>query len=171
MKIHYYALALCALFSACHSGNSGTADSKKDTVVVRDTVYAHHHHSGTHGNRGNQPADTNGSGYDAASTTVNNGSAAQPAGTATTQPATDPGQSTTAPAPPPQKKGWSAAAKDATIGGVAGAAAGALLDKNSRVAGGLIGAALGGGAGYLLGRSRDRKTGRVVKHASSDTNQ
>ena len=68
----------------------------------------------------------------------------------------------------PVKKGWSAAAKDATIGGAVGAAAGAIIDKKSSVTGGIIGSIIGAGGGYLIGRSRDRKTGRVVKHKPKD---
>ncbi|HEX2971418.1 MAG TPA: glycine zipper 2TM domain-containing protein [Tepidisphaeraceae bacterium] len=43
-----------------------------------------------------------------------------------------------------------------TIGGVAGAAAGALIAGNNRLIGALIGGALGAGGGYLIGSSVDK---------------
>ena len=60
-----------------------------------------------------------------------------------------------------QKKGWSKAAKGAAIGGGAGAIAGAVLVKKNRVAGGVVGGVVGAGIGYLIGRSKDKKDGRV----------
>ena len=59
-----------------------------------------------------------------------------------------------------RKRGWSKAAKDATIGGVGGAVIGAVVSKN-KVKGAVIGGVLGAGGGYILGRSKDRKSGRV----------
>lgn len=57
---------------------------------------------------------------------------------------------------PAQKKGWSNAAKDATIGGVGGAVTGAILSKN-KGKGAIIGGILGGVGGYILGKSKDKK--------------
>lgn len=59
----------------------------------------------------------------------------------------------------PQKKGISQAAKGAIIGGVGGAAAGAIIGKNAK--GAIIGGAVGAAGGYVIGRSQDRKSGRV----------
>jgi hypothetical protein len=59
-----------------------------------------------------------------------------------------------------QKKGWSKAAKGAVIGGVAGAAGGAIINKKNRAAGAVIGGVLGAGAGYGIGRGMDKKDGR-----------
>jgi hypothetical protein len=59
-----------------------------------------------------------------------------------------------------RKKGWSKAAKDATIGGVGGAVIGAVVSRN-KVKGAIIGGVLGAGGGYILGRSKDKKSGRV----------
>jgi hypothetical protein len=59
-----------------------------------------------------------------------------------------------------QKKGWSKAAKGAAIGGVAGAAGGAVINKKNRVAGGVIGGVAGAAIGYILGRGQDKKDGR-----------
>jgi Glycine zipper len=59
-----------------------------------------------------------------------------------------------------KKKGWSKAAKGAVIGGVTGAAAGAIINKKNRAAGAVIGGAVGAGVGYGIGRSKDKKDGR-----------
>ena len=59
-----------------------------------------------------------------------------------------------------KKRGWSAAAKGAVIGGVAGAATGILVDKKD-ARGAAIGGVVGAGTGYVIGRSKDRRTGRV----------
>jgi outer membrane lipoprotein SlyB len=59
-----------------------------------------------------------------------------------------------------KKRGWSAAAKGAVIGGVAGAATGILVDKKD-ARGAAIGGVVGAGAGYVIGRSKDKKTGRA----------
>lgn len=166
MRVFLFLLGVSAFFSACNS-NSGTA-GKKDTVVIRDTVAVPSNRSAGHARRDkryesdahrNEPATNAGSTPDA----NQSASTSQPA--TTNQPVTSASQQET-----PHKKGWSAAAKDATIGGAAGAAAGAILDGNNRLVGGVIGAALGTGAGYLIGRARDRKTGRVVKHKPTDPN-
>ena len=59
-----------------------------------------------------------------------------------------------------KKRGWSAAAKGAVIGGVAGAATGVLVDKKD-ARGAVIGGVVGAGTGYVIGRSKDKKTGRA----------
>jgi len=58
-------------------------------------------------------------------------------------------------------KGWSGAAKGAVIGGVAGAAGGAVINKKNRAIGAVIGGVLGAGAGYGIGRGMDKKDGRI----------
>jgi hypothetical protein len=58
-----------------------------------------------------------------------------------------------------RRRGWSKAAKDATIGGVGGAVTGAIISKN-HVKGAIIGGVLGAAGGYILGRSKDKKEGR-----------
>ncbi|GAB4093664.1 glycine zipper 2TM domain-containing protein [Flaviaesturariibacter terrae] len=60
----------------------------------------------------------------------------------------------------PARKGWSKAAKGAVIGGVAGAAAGAVINKKNRAAGAVIGGILGAAGGYGIGRAGDKKDGR-----------
>jgi hypothetical protein len=61
-----------------------------------------------------------------------------------------------------EKKGWSKAAKGAVIGGVTGAAAGAILNKQNRAVGAVIGGVIGAGGGYVLGRGMDKKDGRYL---------
>ena len=58
-----------------------------------------------------------------------------------------------------QKKGVSKAAKGAIIGGVGGAAAGAVIGKNAK--GAVIGGVVGATGGYIIGRNKDKKDGRV----------
>jgi hypothetical protein len=59
-----------------------------------------------------------------------------------------------------QKKGWSKAAKGAVIGGVGGAAAGAVINKKNRALGAVIGGVIGAAGGYGIGRGMDKKDGR-----------
>ena len=59
-----------------------------------------------------------------------------------------------------KKKGWSKAAKGAVIGGVVGAGAGAVINKQNRAAGAVIGGVIGAGGGYVIGRGMDKKDGR-----------
>ena len=59
-----------------------------------------------------------------------------------------------------KKKGWSKAAKAATIGAGSGAILGAVINKRNRALGAVIGGAAGAGIGYGIGRSMDKKDGR-----------
>jgi uncharacterized protein YcfJ len=54
-----------------------------------------------------------------------------------------------------QKTGWSNRAKGAVIGGVGGAAAGAIISKK-KVQGAVIGGAAGAAGGYIIGNEVDR---------------
>ncbi len=65
-----------------------------------------------------------------------------------------------APAPVQKKRGWSAKAKGAVIGGAAGAASGAVINKRNRAGGAVIGGVLGAAAGTGVGAVIDRKNGR-----------
>ena len=56
---------------------------------------------------------------------------------------------------PEKKKGWSNAAKDATIGGVGGAVVGAVIGRNKGKSA-VIGGILGGVGGYILGNKKDK---------------
>ncbi len=64
---------------------------------------------------------------------------------------------------PQRDKGWSDAAKGAAIGGGSGAIIGAVVSKNNRGLGAVIGGVVGAGGGYAIGRSQDRKSGRVER--------
>lgn len=59
-----------------------------------------------------------------------------------------------------KKKGWSKAAKGAAIGAGTGAVAGAIISKK-KGAGAIIGGVIGGAGGYIIGRGKDKKDGRV----------
>lgn len=61
-----------------------------------------------------------------------------------------------------RKKGWSDAAVGATMGGLSGAAIGAVVSKD-KAKGAIIGGVVGAGTGYVIGRAGDRKSGRVQK--------
>ncbi|HEX7903727.1 MAG TPA: glycine zipper domain-containing protein [Chitinophagaceae bacterium] len=58
-----------------------------------------------------------------------------------------------------EKKGMSKAAKGAIIGGVGGAVIGGVATKSAK--GAVIGGAVGATGGYIIGRSKDKKDGRV----------
>jgi hypothetical protein len=60
-----------------------------------------------------------------------------------------------------QKKKISKAAKGAVIGGVVGAAGGAVINKQNRVLGAVIGGVVGAAGGYGVGRGMDKKDGRI----------
>ncbi len=75
-----------------------------------------------------------------------------PAPTTTTGTNTDNTTTTTTPA---KKPGMSNTAKGTIIGGVAGAAAGAVIGKNAK--GAIIGGVIGAAGGYILGKKKDNK--------------
>jgi YMGG-like Gly-zipper len=70
---------------------------------------------------------------------------------------------TVAEAPVKKDKGWSDAAKGTAIGAGSGAVLGAVVAKGDRGKGAVIGSVIGAGTGYLIGRSRDKKSGRVAR--------
>lgn len=65
-------------------------------------------------------------------------------------------------------KDWSPQAKGAIIGGLGGAAAGALINKRNRAVGGIIGGVVGGGAGYAIGKHRDNKNKERARIAEAN---
>ena len=52
---------------------------------------------------------------------------------------------------------WSPQAKGAVIGGLGGAAAGAIINKRNRAVGGIVGGVAGGAIGYGVGKHIDNK--------------
>ncbi|MFD2720331.1 hypothetical protein ACFST9_16520 [Hymenobacter monticola] len=57
----------------------------------------------------------------------------------------------------PAKAQWSPQAKGAVIGGLGGAAAGAIINKRNRAVGGVVGGVAGGAIGYGVGKHIDNK--------------
>jgi len=160
MKKMFQYFIVASAFVACNSKSD--LDSKKDVILVDTTgMYKSNMMTDT-GSVITTTTLTNANKYPAVanrqttntnrSTTTRNGS-----GTSTrtsNNNNTGTSQTTT------RRRGWSAAAKDATIGGVGGAVLGAVISKN-HVKGAVIGGVLGAGGGYILGRSKDKKDGRV----------
>ncbi len=58
---------------------------------------------------------------------------------------------------PEARAQWSPQAKGAVIGGLGGAAAGALINKRNRAVGGIVGGVAGGAIGYGVGKHIDNK--------------
>jgi Glycine zipper len=97
-------------------------------------------------------------------TTSNSGSGESTAdnagsGSTTTAPA-DGGTTASTEGAQEEKKGWSKTAKGAVIGGVTGAAAGAVINKKNRGVGAVIGGVTGAAAGAVIGKQMDKKDGR-----------
>ena len=94
-------------------------------------------------------------------TSGNSGSSGSSVSTGNDDGAVSAGSGDVAQAPAERAK-ISKAAKGAVIGGVAGAAAGAVLNKKNRAVGAVIGGVIGAGGGYVLGRGMDKKDGRYL---------
>jgi hypothetical protein len=58
-----------------------------------------------------------------------------------------------------EKKKWSGTAKGAVIGGVTGAAAGAVINKKNRAVGAVVGGVIGAGTGAVIGKQAEKKEG------------
>ena len=67
-----------------------------------------------------------------------------------------------------ERRGWSPQAKGAVIGGLGGAAAGAIIHKRNRAAGGVVGGVVGGGVGYAIGKRRDNKNKERARIAAAN---
>jgi len=65
-----------------------------------------------------------------------------------------------------QKK-WSPQGKGALIGGLGGAAAGALIHKRNRAVGGVVGGVAGAGVGYAIGKHTDNKRKQAAAAAAA----
>ena len=66
------------------------------------------------------------------------------------------------------RKGWSPQAKGAVIGGLGGAAAGAIINKRNRAVGGVVGGAAGAGIGYAIGKHTDNKRKERARIAAAE---
>jgi hypothetical protein len=62
---------------------------------------------------------------------------------------------------------WSPQAKGAVIGGLGGAAAGAIINKRNRVVGGAVGGVAGAGVGYAIGKHTDNKRKKAAAEAAA----
>jgi len=67
-----------------------------------------------------------------------------------------------------ERKGWSPQAKGTVIGAGTGAAAGAIIHKRNRVAGGVVGGVVGGAAGYAIGKHKDNKNKEAERVAAAN---
>ncbi|QIL77136.1 YMGG-like glycine zipper-containing protein [Hymenobacter sp. HDW8] len=67
-----------------------------------------------------------------------------------------------------EKKPWSPQAKGAVIGGVGGAAAGAIINKRNRPVGGVVGGVAGAGVGYAIGKRTDNKRKEAARVAAAN---
>ncbi|WP_146904246.1 glycine zipper domain-containing protein [Adhaeribacter aerolatus] len=67
-----------------------------------------------------------------------------------------------------EKRGWSPQAKGTVIGAGTGAAAGAIIHKRNRVAGGVVGGVVGGAAGYAIGKHKDNKNKEAARVAAAN---
>ena len=65
-------------------------------------------------------------------------------------------------------KKWSPQAKGAAIGGLGGAAAGAIINKRNRAVGGVVGGVAGGAIGYGVGKHIDNKNKERARIAAAN---
>ncbi|MBF9224292.1 hypothetical protein [Hymenobacter ruricola] len=68
----------------------------------------------------------------------------------------------------PAKAQWSPQAKGAVIGGLGGAAAGAIINKRNRAVGGVVGGVAGGAIGYGVGKHIDNKNKEKARIAAAN---
>lgn len=65
-----------------------------------------------------------------------------------------------------ERKKWSPQAKGAVIGGLGGAAAGAIIHKRNRAVGGAVGGVAGAGVGYAIGKRTDNRRKEAARVAA-----
>ena len=68
----------------------------------------------------------------------------------------------------PAQAQWSPQAKGAVIGGLGGAAAGAIINKRNRAVGGVVGGVAGGAIGYGVGKHIDNKKKEKARIAAAN---
>ncbi len=163
MKKIILCFMVAATFLACQSKTD--LNSNKDVILVdttgmyksnmmTDTGSVIETTTLTNGNKNMAVANKPITNTNRSTRTINNRNGSGSSTTTSRNTNTNTGQTTT------RRRGWSKAAKDATIGGVGGAVVGAVISKN-HVKGAIIGGVIGAGGGYILGRSKDKKEGRV----------
>lgn len=165
MKKIFYFLALTAAFTACKP--KATLNTDKQVVSLTDSSFYNSSYLTDTGAVADPDAFINNGGVisgkttvpDAKSNTVRSTNTKSGSNSGTYNGSSSQGSGTASAPASTQKKGISKAAKGAIIGGVGGAVAGAVIGKNAKGAG--IGAAVGAAGGYIIGRSKDKKDGRV----------
>lgn len=159
MKNIFMVFAVVTMFAAC-KGNKSDLDSNKQMVTLTDSsMYNSSYLSDTGRMAQPVPVATTPSRYsnNAATATPRSSTTKRSSGVSSNTGTTS--GSTASTTTSTRKKGWSKAAKGATIGGVGGAVAGAVITKSGK--GAIIGGVIGAAGGYILGRSKDKKDGRV----------
>lgn len=155
-------LAISTMLAAC--GGNEAKDANTPPEIMADTTSSYDNTLSTDTGAAviteQAPVETK------KSTTTTTHKSSTPVTKATSHTKTEPVSSTTtststttAPATVPveeHKKGWSNAAKDAVIGGGAGAIGGAIIGKK-KVKSAAIGAAVGAAGGYIIGRKKDKQ--------------
>jgi hypothetical protein len=165
MKKIFPFLIICTVFFACNNNPKSDLNSNKVMLIDTSKMYNSNVLTDTgsvihatalpkNNNQNLQPAGNNYSGTPAP---VHRNTARYNSNNVST--ATTSSSTTATSAPVRRRRGWSHAAKDATIGGVGGAVAGAVIDKKHGQ-GAIIGGVVGAAGGYILGRSKDKKEGR-----------
>ena len=159
------AFAAAGILTACGTNSKQELDSNKQMVTLNDSLRQSNFNTDTGSMVSVYPLGvSNGanageelvkaSKKPVAKTETNTGT------TTNTGTNTGSGDNTTTAAAPAKKKGWSKAAKGAVIGAGSGAVVGAVVSKN-KGKGAIIGAVVGAAGGYVIGRSKDKKDGRV----------
>ena len=161
MKKIYLVIAIVATLAACNSKTS--LDTNKNIVGTDSTLYKNNIYTDTgmattttvpngNLNAGRSRSANFNNGANTRTTTSNNNNVRTAASTTTSNSGSGAVQ-------PARKRGMSHAAKNAIIGGVGGAIAGAIISKKHGK-GAIIGGVIGAGGGYILGRKKDKKEGR-----------
>ena len=175
MKKIFMIVAAASIFAACKNKVNSNLQADKNMVMV-DTTGLYKSNASTDVGNENTPvnahrSNTNNAGSNTAhrsagntsTNTNNNGTGAGSGGTTNSGGSTNSGgtagnaNSETAAA---KDKRISDAAKGAAIGAGTGAVVGVIVSKDN-AKGAIIGGIIGAGAGYAIGRSRDKKSGRV----------
>ena len=166
MKKLFFVFAIASLFAACKSKSTTDLETNKSLLLLTDSLRMNNSSYLTdtgavsaaairNGNMSGAATNTNVTRRTTGTTRTNTN---KPSRTYGNTRSTSSGNGSTA-TTTTRKRGWSKAAKGATIGAVGGAVAGAVIGHNAK--GAVIGAVIGGAGGYIIGRNKDKKDGRV----------
>lgn len=149
MKRLVLAIAISACFASCK--NNDDSNLKMNKVMLTDTTAIYNSSSssdtGAALQKGERPSHVYVNHKTAADKTESSTSANRSTETSTTSTS----------ATTTKKKGWSNRAKDAVIGGAAGAVGGAIISKH-KGKGAVIGGLAGAAGGYIIGNEKDKKS-------------